>query len=1098
VTAAFRIGDIEVSERFLQALLPMGVVALDGELLLANAALSALVTTPPDALAGRSLAELCGTPENREAVAGMLGTASSGSAGGQLTLTLTATDRDPVPVRATWTVMCDAAGAPWYLTVICVDETERVQAEQRLAASERRWRALLRHTGDLTWTFDSDGVVTWMTPGAIAQLGFSCEEIIGTTSGDLLHPEDRDAVLQRWDDVLQRRSPQSAAEYRLVRADGSVLWVRGTVTDLREDPDVGALLGNAVDVTETRRESEARRRADAGLRARFDQSRVPQGVVDRDGHMSELNDAFCALLGRTRQDLLGRCVSEIRHPDEEPGAGSVLARAASGQAPRAHGERLLQRADGTAVPVFVDATALYDADGRGAGAACLLYDLTALREAERRRQRQEEFHAALDLRASDPAFVTDAEGVIVFASAGVSHVFGYAVEDVVGCGGWTFVHPDDLGLALARFRQVVAEGGSTTFSVRVRDAGGEWRWIEDTVSNLLHTGVGGMVCNLRDITEQVRAEQALRDSEARYRAIADTAEEGIWVVSPDNRTVYANARMAAVLGQPLQQLYDRWPTELLDPDGRHGIAARMRTRHRTGAERYEMGYRHPDGSERRLWVAASPLRTADGVLEGSLAMISDVTEARRNERELQHSALHDALTGLPNRALLQDRLEQALSRPGRTTAVLSLDLDQFKVVNDSRGHDRGDQLLRDVAHRLRTAARPHDTVARFSGDEFVVVCQDVDQERAERIGADLLQALGQPFEVDGAPVHISASIGIALSPAASGSDLLRYADMAMYSAKEAGRSRVRLFDRGLAEEAEQHYALAADLRVALAEGALALHYQPVIDLQTGRVAGIEALSRWQHPQLGAVAPNRFIAVAERGGLIQQLDRWALQRALSDAGELRRSGVLPPDAYVAVNLSAHNVGDGDLEHLIAGWAQEAGLPPEQVVLEITETAIMHDTATAIPLLHTLRARGFGIAVDDFGTGYSSLAYLRDLPVTSLKIDRSFVSDITCDADARSIVASIVELARAVGVLPVAEGVETTEQAAVLRRLGCSLGQGWLWSPAVPADEVRRTRAWTTGYDVPPCGDLRVSGDDADRRRPREEGAGPAAVTPATRG
>ncbi len=446
-------------------------------------------------------------------------------------------------------------------------------------------------------------------------------------------------------------------------------------------------------------------------------------------------------------------------------------------------------------------------------------------------------------------------------------------------------------------------------------------------------------------------------------------------------------------------------------------------------------------------------------------MISDVTDARRNEEQLEHSVLHDALTGLPNRALLHDRLEQALSRPGRSTAVLCLDLDQFKLVNDSRGHDTGDHLLRAVAARLRTAARPHDTVARFGGDEFVVVCEDADAALGEELGQELLLALDEPFEVDGALVHVSASVGVVVSPSGTGYDLLRFADMAMYSAKQAGRGRVRLFDRSLADQAEQHYALGADLRTALADDQLTLHYQPVVDLATGRVAGMEALARWRHPVHGFVPPTQFVGVAERSGLISQLDRWALRRALSDAGRLRAAGSLPRDAYVAVNLSAHNLGDTELDDLIAGWAREAGLPPEQVVLEITETAIMNDTDVAIPLLRTLRAQGFLVAVDDFGTGHSSLAYLRDLPVTSLKIDRSFVADITGDQGARSIVTSIVDLARAVGVTAVAEGVETQRAGGAAAAAGLPARAGLAVERRGPRARPARHRGLDAGLPGP---------------------------------
>jgi diguanylate cyclase (GGDEF)-like protein len=497
------------------------------------------------------------------------------------------------------------------------------------------------------------------------------------------------------------------------------------------------------------------------------------------------------------------------------------------------------------------------------------------------------------------------------------------------------------------------------------------------------------------------------------------------------------------------------------------------------AQVYEIDYDHTDGSARRLQVSAAPLAFGDGSFTGALATVSDVTEQRRMEAELRHAILHDPLTGLPNGALLDDRLNQALVRHAGTSeaavTVLVLDLDQFKMVNDSRGHEAGDQVLVAVAERLHGLVRPQDTVARLGGDAFVIVRVDSDPADGEELAAALLEEIARPVLIDGGKITLSASIGVASCPPYDGADLLRFADTAMFAAKAGGRSQARTFDRRLAEAAERDYALASSLRVALDDELLDMHYQPVVELATGAVVGYEALARWTHRERGEVSPELFVPVAERVGLSRQLDRWAVRRGVRDLQQLRGSDAVAVDAYVAINLSARHLGDEHLESAIVSATENAGLPPGDVCLEITEGAVMHDIQATAQVLTNLRERGYRIAIDDFGTGHSSLAYLRDLPITALKVDRSFVQDMSTDDDVYAIVASIVQMAHAIGVDTVAEGVETLDQARQLRDLGCTAAQGWLWDKAMPAADLAVA---PRRYDVPTDGANRP-----DRRRTR---------------
>jgi diguanylate cyclase (GGDEF)-like protein/PAS domain S-box-containing protein len=539
-------------------------------------------------------------------------------------------------------------------------------------------------------------------------------------------------------------------------------------------------------------------------------------------------------------------------------------------------------------------------------------------------------------------------------------------------------------------------------------------------------------------------------------SILRAAPEAMLVIDTDGTVVEANARVEHVCGYQPHELVGQ-PVELLLPERMRHVARRCRAEFATrprplvvGCEEDVLG-RRKDGAEFPVELVLGPLDTPHGVV--ATATIRDVTERRRFEERLAYLATHDHLTGLPNRALFVERLRAALHGecgPG-PAAVCFLDIDHFKYVNDSRGHTVGDELVVEVARRIETVVRGDDVVARFGGDEFAVLCSSLrHRDDARHLARRLLAAFDRPFAVSGVDCHVSASIGIAFGePGDDPSVLLRNADAAMYHAKQSGRSRIELFDEVLTARALARLDTETALHRALERDELFLAYQPVVDLASGRLIGAEALIRWRHPERGLVPPQDFVPIAEETGLIQPIGRWVLGEAGRQVAAWLAASPEPPEPFsMSVNVSCRQLEHDSIIGDVAGMLRETGLPPQCLVLEITESFLIRDMRAAVGRLEALKALGVRLAIDDFGTGFSSLSSLARLPIDVVKIDKSFVDGSGRRNDA--VIGAIIELARAFDLEVVAEGVETKEQQHRLVELGCRWAQGYLFSEPLEPD------------------------------------------------
>jgi diguanylate cyclase (GGDEF)-like protein/PAS domain S-box-containing protein len=665
------------------------------------------------------------------------------------------------------------------------------------------------------------------------------------------------------------------------------------------------------------------------------------------------------------------------------------------------------------------------------------------------------------------AGLVDHDGIVVDGNRAVFEVTSTTRSDVIGRSLWDapwWVDDQDARDEVRRLFERARSGALARAVIEVRQpmSPQSIAAVELVINPVIDAGSGTvpwLVVEAYDMSDRRAAEaiidarsRALAESEARFRALAENTSDLVCLHEPDGRYQYLSPSLRKLLGYEPAELVGAHPIDRVHPEDHELVEQMYATAARTAAKTLEFTYRVRRRGGAFSWFESvlTPILGRVGEVVQLQSSSRDITERKRTEDELVRLAFHDELTGLPNRALLLDRIGQAIAVTRRTRqsiAVLFIDLDSFKAVNDTIGHYAGDGTLVAVAERLTGMVRPGDTLARLGGDEFVMLCTGVDGiAGASIVATRVLHALNQPFTVYGRAIDLSASIGISVS---SGVDdparLVENADTAMHEAKRSGRNRYTVFDPEERNSTLTRLATEFALRRAVERGELRLHYQPELDLTTREITGVEALVRWQREDGTLIPPGDFIPLAEETGLIVPIGKWVIEEACRQIQRWSAiGGRLASQLPVWVNLSARQLGESDLVPTIEGAIREAGISPGLICLEITESALMEDAEAAAAQLDQLRRLGISLGVDDFGTGYSSLAYLNRFPLDVLKIDRSFVSGLGTDPESETIVAAIIDLAHALGLVVIAEGVETEQQLLVLRRLECDQAVGYYFS------------------------------------------------------
>jgi diguanylate cyclase (GGDEF)-like protein/PAS domain S-box-containing protein len=942
-----------------------------------------------------------------------------------------------------------------YLPVLVfVALTARAIRRYRLADITPAFAApqILSTMTDSLIAYDAEGSIRLVNQATAALLGHEEAALIGThVSSHVDVPAGGPDHLSRLGELRQSRDEEGTLKTR----GGERVDVSVSVSPLE---DAAGLVAGAVliarDIRERKAAETALRASEERYRHMFEGNPQPMWVHDVEtlGFLA-VNVAAMRHYGYSRQEFLGMTLRDIYED-----SAALTAQLSQPRATIEGGIYRHRKKDGTLLWAEINAHEM-TSGGRRARFV-LAYDVTDQHRAEETlRQSEARFRALAETEAA-AVFILEGD-CFRYINPGLRAITGLSEEELLRLNFWLVAHPEsqtrfkEIGLASQR-----AGAGPARFEMRLSTRR-EPRWADVTVAPIEIEGRPAALATAFDITERKLAEEALRESERRLRDILDNIQLISLLLDANGDVTYCNEYLLDLVGCSEDEVVGQNWFDLFVPEDQRGEVKRA------FLERFAAGDISPhddneilttSGERRRISWNNTVLRDLEGKLVGTACLGADITDRVQAEQRLAHGALHDALTGLPNRTLFMDRLAGCMARAKRRAnyhfAALFLDVDRFKVVNEGLGHLTGDQLLVQIARRLETCLRPGDSVARLGGDEFAVLIDDVAEAEVPARVADRIQgALSVPFELAGREVFLTASIGIALSKQRyhEPEDILRDAGTAMHHAKEEGRARHREFNTAMHARAVGRLQIENDLHRAIERHELCAHYQPILNLKTGGVAGFEALVRWQRPEHGLVMPNDFIRVAEETGLIVPIGLWVLREACTRLRKWQAEFPAHKPLMVSVNLSGRQFEQRDLVTEVGRTVRETGLGPGSLKLEITESVLMEDPETAAAMLTELKALGVHVCIDDFGTGYSSLSYLLRFPANTLKIDRAFVSGMASGSQhSDMVVRAIIALARNLGMDVIAEGVEIEEQLVQLKALDCDFIQGYLFSKPLDAE------------------------------------------------
>jgi diguanylate cyclase (GGDEF)-like protein/PAS domain S-box-containing protein len=1015
-------------------------------------------------------------------------------------------------VRRTESVALDDAGAPMYFIRVIEDVTERKRTEDMLERANRVRRVLVEcsralvHARNEQQLFDEMCRIVVESGGyrqswiglptedsarplcPIAYAGYGHDAPMAGASnwtddgryqglaGEAVHQAEIRIARNILKDPRQARKQERALALGYqssialpLKGDGQILGVlmlHAREEDAFDEDEIELLSGLANDIafgiTNLRttlahqKTGLALRESERRARETFEQAAVGITRVDLNGILVGVNQKFCDMLGYQGSELIGMAVRDITPPEDYGQGSQFRAEMSRGAMKSMTSEKRFMRKDGTLMWARRTMSPACDEAGNPQYIISVVEDITERRAAEER------YRTTVDY-APVGIMHTDMHEQITDVNRKMCELLGYSEQEMLQMKSTDLVSAEQRGAHRSKFMDLAGGKYSSFISeLPMLRKDRSTMWVR-RVTSLMRDSSGKpwyFVRLMEDITDRKQAAAALKQSEEQFTQLASNIPQVFWIADvASGRTVYVSAACEQLLGIPAENIL-RNPRKLITAVHGEDRLRVYRARKLAALGKYNETYRilRPDGAIRWVQDRAFPVHDAEGNVYRVAGIAEDVTERKLAEERLMHLAHYDVLTSLPNRVLFYDRLRQALAQGKRnkwTVGVMFIDVDRFKNVNDTLGHAVGDKLLQLVSERLTRAIRAGDTVGRLGGDEFAVVLGKLAVPGdATVVAQKIMASFNEPFQLEGAEMFISASIGITLYPDDSldQDTLISNADAAMYRAKDMGRNTYQFYTPEMNARAREMLDMENSLRRALERDEFLLHYQPKVDVASGAITGVEALLRWRHPERGIISPVEFIPILEETGLIVQAGSWVLHTVCKQLKQWQREGVTA--VPVAVNLSARQFLAHDLGPEIKGVIEQHQIDPALLQLEITESSIMANTEEAIRTLEYLESLGVGLSIDDFGTGYSSLGYLKRFPLDALKIDKSFVADVTSDADDATITRAVISMAHSLGLLVVAEGVETEAQLSFLAAHGCDQIQGFLFGKPLPADECGR--------------------------------------------